>query len=77
MGDWEVLEDDDVAETPYVLEVEMRQPWWAVFHCESGDTYEAFFEDEAWWICTTPGEPSDGPFETVDDVTNWLENGGQ
>jgi hypothetical protein len=71
-------------DTDYVLEIETRttadgeyEGDWVILYCDYGDTYQAFYEGGGWWIQTDPGEPSNGPFETIEDVIDWMNNGGE
>jgi hypothetical protein len=74
----------DVDIEDYVQGIEYRQVGvgvvdpedsdWVVFHCCYGDTYQAFWEADAWWVVIVPGDPSDGPFESIDDVVDFLNN---
>jgi hypothetical protein len=63
------------AATDYVERVEMRRDDWAIFHCQCGDTYQAFLEDGSWWIQLYPADPSEGPFKSVNEVVNLLNVG--
>lgn len=68
----------------YVQEVEWRkvdvgnvgpsEADWVIFHCAVGDTYQAFFEDDGWWIQVFAGDPSEGPYESVDAIVNRLND---
>lgn len=46
-----------------------------LIHCVGGDEYSAWFEDGAWWLLFVPGDPSEGPFATPEDVIDRLNTG--
>lgn len=68
--------DDYVEEVEYravgIGAVTPEEADWLVLHCVAGDMYQAFAEDGAWWLLFIPGEPSEGPFATDQDVVDWL-----
>lgn len=54
--------------------VEPEDADWVIFHCVAGDTYQAFWESEAWWLEFLMGDPSEGPFGSVDEMVDWLND---